>query len=293
MSKHYIFDINNSHKKYNQFKDMQYLLAKKLKINIKPKFMSKQKSKNKKFLLKIKLNYPLVNLAPNNFNKKGINKINNIISTTRKYNNFYIGNYKDKINPPLSSKKNFINDNLYLNNSINEKPKVILPSIKFINKKESLIQAKERSAIFRKKLKQISLADLFGDKNIDNIIPKRTFNLKKNNSQTKSEWNLLNGKLKDKSNDYLNFEDLTFNNYYRKFSDINREINNEYKSSEERHKNGAERLKEFQRQKISDCNKLIRKAEKESEEKKKILNKYLLLMRDNFENSIEFNTKFI
>ena len=138
------------------------------------------------------------------------------------------------------------------------------------------------------------MGDLFKDKNIDNIIPQKKLKLKKETSIIKSEWNLFNEKLKDKNNDYLNFEDLTFNKKNnRKLSDINSELNNEYKLSEERTKKGAERLKDFHRQKISDCNKLIKKLEKEGEEKKKVLNKYLLLMREDLENSIEFDNKFI
>lgn len=307
MSNHYIANINNQNKEENKPKDMQYFLAKKLKINInkvksnnRPKLVSIQKTSNRKFHFKIKLNYPLANLNPNFCNKKSKNKINNIIKTPRNNNNFYIENYKDKISTPLSSKKNIynskklLNDILYINNSINDNAKIILPSIKFINKKESIIQTKERSAVFRKKLKEISLGDLFKDKNIDSIIPQKKLKLKKKTSIIKSEWNLFNEKLKDKNNDYLNLEDLTFNKKNnRKLSDINSELNNEYKLSEERTKKGAERLKDFHRQKISDYNKLIKKLEKESEEKKKVLNKYLLLMREDLENSIEFDNKFI
>jgi len=176
-----------------------------------------------------------------------------------------------------------------LNNSYNyNKPKVIvLPNIKSSKTtKRQLLQTKEKSTVIKRNLKEISLGDL-----LVNDESQTTNNKKNKNCHSNSEWNLFKDNDKEKNNE-IHFEDLKFNHNYRKYTIINNEITNINKSVDEKYKNGAERLREIRKQKLIDCNKLIKQMAKETENKKNILNKYLLLMKQNFENSTEFNTKF-
>lgn len=287
---YYEYQKNNDEKKLNH---KLMILPKKLKIN---KIFTSRKTPKKKFFLNLQLNAQIENTNQNYFNKRS--KKNNVISTSRNYLNLNIENYKNNINPSFSPSKDIIKKNCQkmlnsicnLNNSYNNnKPKVVvLPNIKSSKTtKKQLLQSKEKSTVFRRNLKEISLGDLLV--NDDESQP--PINKKNKNCHSNSEWNLFKDNDKEKNNE-IHFEDLKFNNNYRKYTIINNEITNTNKSVDEKYKSGAERLKEIRKQKLIDCNKLIKQMAKETANKRNILNKYLLLMKQNFENSTEFNTKF-
>ena len=256
-----------------------------------------EKSSNTKMILKLKLNFPKKDLHSQHSNKSNKNIINNIINTPRNYHNLNQENYKSLLYSPILQNKNFINssnklnNNIhYLNNSHDEKQKIILPKINNINNKENL---NDKSAINRKKMKGIFLGDLLKGNINDDIIPKRKHNLKLNNPHSKSVWHLVTEKVENNNiNDCYNIEELLFNKNL-KYNEINIKANNKYENIKERLKTGAERLKEIHRQKLININKLIRKTEKETKEQKNFLIKYILLMRDNFENNNKFDTEFI
>ena len=285
----------------NNDTNKQIFINNKIKFNLKGKkqLIPLKKSSNSKIVLKIKLNYPKKDLNSHNFKKSDINKINNIIHSPRNYHNLNIENYKSTLYSPLTPNKNYINLSYklnngihYLNNSHDDKPKVILPKINIINKKQSLMQQKDRSAISKKNMKKIFLGDILKGNIIDDIISKKKYNLKADDSHSKSAWHLVTQKGTDNNNDYKNLEELLFNKNINSY-DINSKTNDKYENTKERHKTQAEKLKEMHRQKLIRVDKLIRKMEKETNDKKKFLNKYIQLMRDNFEKNEEFNTEFI
>ena len=201
-------------------------------------------------------------------------------------------NYKNKNDPPISPAFNCISfSKKLIEYSNNDKPKIILPYVDLPNiKKFSFTKPKKKFLKSRKNLKKISLTDLYKDKNFDFNITKERKNLNRN-FHAKSEWDLFNEK--EKNNEDMVLEQLIFNKNFIKMSDTNNDCHKNDKSNKEGVKSGAERLEEIHRQKIQDCNKLIKKMAKETEHKKNLMNKCLKLMRENFENSIEFNTKFI
>ena len=303
MSDKKISETNKTDKKENKYNERQFIVGEKYIINNKSAqyLIPSEKSLNKKFVLKLKQNYPLKNLNPHYFNKSN-NKIiiNNDIRALRNYNNLYIGNYKSIINSPIAQKNNlysysskFKDNILLLNNSHDNKPKFILPNINIKNKRDSLILKKEKSVINRNKMKEIFLGDLLKEEINDDIIPKKRRYLKTKNNHAKSEWNLVTEKEREnKNNDNIILEELLFNKNL-KSCDIKIEINNKYKNITEIYKSGAQRLEEIHKQKLINNSKLIKKMEKETNDKKKFINKCFLLMRKNFENSEKFNTKFI
>lgn len=287
---YYGYHKNKDEKKLNH---KLMILPKKLKIK---KIFTSRKTPKKKFFLNIQLNDQIENTNQNYFNKRSKN-YNIISNTSRNYLNLNIENYKNNISPPFSFNNNIIKKNCQkmlnsicnLNNSYNNnKPKVIvLPNIKSSKTtKRQLLQTKEKSTVIKRNLKEISLGNL-----LVNDDSQTTNNKKNKNCHSNSEWNLFKDNDKEKNNE-IHFEDLKFNHNYRKYTIINNEITNINKSVDEKYKNGAERLREIRKQKLIDCNKLIKQMAKETENKKNILNKYLLLMKQNFENSTEFNTKF-
>ena len=294
--------MSEKYKNTNENNDTkkQFFINNKIRFNVKGKkrLIPLKKSSNSKMVLKIKLNYPKKDLNSHYFNKSDVNKINNIIHSPRNYHNLNIENYKSALYSPLTPNKNYINlsykinnDIHYLNNSNDEKPKVILPKLNIINKKQSLIQQKDKSAISKKNMKKIFLGDILKGNINDDIIPKKKYNLKAANSHSKSVWHLVTQKGID-NNDNNNLEELLFNKNIKSY-DINSKAYDKYENTKERHKTGAEKLKEFHRQKLIKVDKLIKKTEKETNDKKKFLNKYIQLMRDNFEKNEEFNTEFI
>jgi hypothetical protein len=213
-------------------------------------------------------------------------KINNIFND---YQNFRLNNYNynKKIDSSVVPNTNLINESNKLNKFTNnnmEKEKIILPKI---NHKKSL--PKEMSYVGRRNLKEIKLHNLFlNDKNFDNynedIIKKRKIH------NVNSEWNMITRKKNNNYKDVIQ-EDMAFSdNNNSKLSDANHEKKNN-SSSAEKYKNGAQRLKELRKQKLIEYNKLIKKFAIESENKKKVLKEYLELMKQNFENNEEFNTK--
>jgi hypothetical protein len=267
-----ILNINKPNKEEKKSNESKLFFLEKFKTDKKnkSKLFQLENILDKKILFKIKLNFPMKNINLNYFNKNNRIKFNNIVNTTKSNDNFYIMNYKNK-----------------------NKPKIILPYVDLPNiNKSSFTQPKKKFLKSRKNLKKISLTDLFKDKHYDINIPKENKNLNRN-FHAKSEWNLFNEKEKEKNNDDIIFEKLIFNKNFIKISDINSDRHKTNQSNKERIKSGAERLEEIHRQKIKDCNKLIKKMAKETEHKKNLMNKCLKLMRENFENSIEFNTKFI
>ena len=277
----YVFNTENN--KVNNYNDIKLFLNRKyISNNNKSKILSIKNSSIDNKLLKVKLNYPKLDLNKNYFNKNNINKLNNNFNanTPRDYHKNNIENYNIKMSPSISSNIKISNkkikDILSLNNSNNEKPKVILPKIKVRNQKK--LQSKEKSAVFGRNIKKIYLGALGGGLEEEN----NDYIKKNKNSRAKSEWNLLY------NDDYINFGNLILNNNYRQLSDINNNNNSHEKS----YKNGAERLKEIHRQKLVNCHKLIKQTEKEVADKKKIINKYIELMRQDFENTSDFNVKF-
>lgn len=278
----------------------QFFINNKIRFNVKGKkrLIPLKKPSNSKMVLKIKLNYPKKDLNSHYFNISDVNKINNIIHSPRNYHNLNIESYKSVLYSPLTPNKNYINlsyklnnDIHYLNNSHDDKPKVILPKLNVINKKQSLIQQKDRSAISKKNMKKVFLGDILKGNINDDIIPKKKYNLKPDNSHSKSVWHLVTQKGTD-NNDYNNLEEILFNKNIKSY-DINSKAYDKYENTKERHKTRAEKLKEIHRQKLIKVDKLIKKTEKETNDKKKFLNKYIQLMRDNFEKNEEFNTEFI
>ena len=292
--------INNHNNKEDKYTNIEFILPKNIRINNiyeNHKLFNSEKSSEQKLIPKIKLNYPKKDLKLNYFNKNNKRKINNIINTPSKYPKYFIGNYKNMITSPLSPQNNnsvnfsnkLINNIYNLNNLLNNKSKIILPKIYIKNKKGILNTKKEKIRSIRKK---ISLVDLLKDKYKDVNFTEKNQNLFNSSSHSKSDWHLITEAKKDNNNDELNLEDL-FNKKYGKYADILNEINNKNIKMEKKVKNGAERLKEFHRQKLINCRLKIKNMAKETEHKKDFLNKYILLMRQNFENSAEFNIDFI
>ena len=213
-----------------------------------------------------------------------IAKMNNIL---KDYQNFRLNsyNYNKRIDSSVLPNACQINELNKLNKFANtnmERAKIILPKI---NHKKSL--PKEMSYVFRRNLKEIKLNNLFlKEKNFDNynddIIKKRKIH------NVNSEWNLISRKEKNDFEDVI-LEDMALSNNNSKLSDVKHEKTNS--SSAEKYKNGSQKLKELRKQKLIEYNKLIKKFAIESENKKKVLKEYLELMKKNFENNEEFNTK--
>ena len=299
MSNKKIANSNNNHNnKEDKFTNIEFILPNNLRINRNyenQKLFKSEESHNEIMIPKIKLNYRMKDLNQNYyFNKNSKRKINNIINSPSKYHKYYLENYKNMISSPLSPKNNksvnfsnkLLNNMHNLNNLLNNKSKVILPNINIKNKKSLVIQNKEKNQKSIKK--KISLVYLLKDKYKDDNFTEKSQNLLNNSSHSKSDWHLITENRRENNNDDLNLEDL-FNNNYGKISNIINEINNKNLKTEKRVKNGAERLKEIHRQKLINCNIKIKNMAKETEHKKEFLNRYILLMRQNFENSEEFN----
>ena len=285
--KQFVFNTQNN--EANNYSDIQLFLNKKIiNNNNRYKITPFQKPLFNKKLLKIKLNIPKKDINLNYFNKNNKIKYNNNynINTPRNDHNFNLEQYQDNSNQSISPHNKVLNvpnkklnDIFSLNNSKNVNQKIILPKLQFENHKKNSFKSKEKSAVFRRHLKKISLGKALKkdiNEDDDDIIQKK---FKYKNFHAKSEWNVLND---------INFEDFLFNKKYLKLSDINNDS-----SYERKYKNGAERLKEIHLQNLVNCNKLIKKMQKEVEDKKKIRNKYIELMRNDIENNIDFNFKLI
>ena len=299
--------IKEYYKNLKEHRNKHFILPKKYKILNHAKFSSIGRIPKNKIFLKLKVN------TQDYTDKNHFNKNHKIKSNVTSSNNLQliIQNYKNKSNKPTLSSKNIMNRNseklvssIYnfssSNNNNNNKPKVILPHLHNFNynnyyNKKPIMENEAIAIMFRKKLKEISLGELFSNDNSENEADTHKEKEKKINknirSHSNSEWNLFkdNNKESKKNDDLLNYEDLLFS--HRKYSIINNDFLKVNKSVEEKYKNGAERLKEIHRQKLMDCDKLIKKMKKETENKKQILSKYLKIMKQNFENSVEFNTK--
>ena len=305
--------LNEYYKNTEEKNHKLFILPKKYTFLNHSKFSPIGRKPKNKIFLQIKINpqeYPDKNF----FNKK--HKIKNNITSSNNLQ-FMIQNYKDKNNNPSLHPKNIINrnseklvnnifnfsSNSNSNSNNNNKPKVILPHINNYNynnynnycNKKPLMENEKIAMFFRKKLKEISLGDLFINDNTNNIDTVKEKQIKINKKcHSNSEWNLFKANdKKDKNNDdeLLNLEDLLFNKNYSKYTLINNNcFTKANRSVDEKYKNGAERLKEIREQKLIDCNKLIKKMKKETDNKKKVLKKYLKIMKKNFENSAEFKT---
>ena len=137
--------LNSPNKEKKNLSELKLFFLEKSKTDIKSKskLFSLEKIPNKKILFKVKLNFPIKNLNFNFFNKSKRNKLNNKIDTSKNNENFYIMNYNDKNNQPLSPINNhftfsnkLINDAYHLNNTNNDKPKILLPNIDLPNQKK-------------------------------------------------------------------------------------------------------------------------------------------------------------
>ena len=192
-----------------------------------------------------------------------------------------------KINNSVKFKNKLLNNMHNFHKFLNNKSKVILPKINIKNKKALESQKKEKQNSLNKK---ISVGYLLKNKYKYDSFSKSNQNLLNNSSHSKSDWHLITENRTEDNKDDLNLEDL-FNKNYGKYSDIINEVDNNNVKMEKL-KNGAERLKEIHKQNLIDCSMKIKKTAKETEHKKEYLNKYILLMRQNFENSAEFNFNF-
>ena len=274
---------NGKEKKYN---NNIYLLSNNMEINNKKiKLVSIGEFSIDKNPLKIKCRIKGLSQKYLNQNNK-LAKMNNIF---KDYQNIRLNgyNYNKKIDSSGLPNTFQINESNKINKFSNtnlERAKIILPKI---NHKKSL--PKEMSYVGKRNLKEIKLNNLFlNDKNFDNynddIIKKRKIH------NVNSEWNMITRKKNNNYKDVIQ-EDMAFSdNNNSKLSDVNHEKTNN-SSSAEKYKNGAQRLKELRKQKLIEYNKLIKKFAIESENKKKVLKEYLELMKQNFENNEEFNTK--
>lgn len=300
MSKNLIINSisnSNNEKKYN---NILFLLTETPQIkNCKIKPLNLKETQLNNNPIKIKINYPIKDLNQKYFIKKNNKKsdIDSNINIFLHKNN----KYKNRITSSLTPMKNhcnfhnqFINKIYNLNNSYNEKPKVILPKIDISrNNKYSLVQTKEKSYFNRKILKEVKLTELAKNENDldeDLISQKIKFKNNKQNKyyEAKSEWELLKDESKN-SNENRLLEDLLFSDNSTKLSEVNQEVFYDDKSCGEKYKNGAQRLKEIHKQKLKDCGKLIKKFKKESKFIKKVLKDYLELMKDSFDNKEKFN----
>lgn len=285
MSNQLILKKITNNGKEKQYNNILYLLSNNIEINNnKMKLVPIGEFLIDKNPLKIKCRIKGLKQKFLNQNNK-LSKINNIFND---YQNFRLNNYNynKKIDSSVVPNTNLINESNKLNKFTNnnmEREKIILPKI---NHKKSL--PKEMSYVCRRNLKEIKLKSLFlNDKNFDNnnddIIKRRKMH------NVNSEWNMITKKEKKDYKDII-LKDMAFSDKSNsKFSNVNHEKTNS--SSAEKYKNGAQRLKELRKQKLLECNKLIKKFEFESENKKKVLKDYLELMKQNFENNEEFNTK--
>ena len=290
-------NTNNYNNKEDKFTNIEFIIPKNLRINNNnenQKSFKLEESQNEIMIPKIKLNYRIRDLNHNYyFNKNNKRKINNIIDSPNKY---YIGNYKNMITSPLSPKINnsvkfankLINNMHNFHKFLNNKSKVILPRINMRNKKALENQKNEKEKSLNKK---ISVGYLLKNKYHYDNFSKNNQNLLNSSSHSKSDWHLITENRPENNKDDINLEDL-FNKNYGKYSDIINEVDNKNVKIEKKLKNGAERLKEIHKQKLIDCSMKIKKTAKETEHKKEYLNKYILLMRQNFENSAEFNVNF-
>ena len=242
--------------------------------NLFPMKISK-KNNVKKILLKIKLKSPIKGIRINKFNKKKLQEINQTkfcfdYDLENNKHNIGILNYKfvQPKNYYIHSDK-LINNISNLNNTFNDKFKV-LPNInapKLRNK--SLVQTHEKLGLNPKK---IYLGDLSKQIETNEI---KHLNNKIYDDKVISDDNKIN-----KKRDKIRLKKLllTRNSTNYKFeSRINTEKN---------HRN-AKLLKKFYEQKMMNYDKLIKKMEEESEIKKNVMNEYINLMKENFENNFE------
>lgn len=281
MSKQLILNKLLRNKDEKKFNEVLFLLPKKTKFKKgKIKLSQLERFLSNKYPLKIKINYYQNKNLYKNYSYKNFNKNNQINK------DFIISNYKSKFDYPLSPKNNDFVSNKLLNNinqfnkTQNDNYKVLLPNINISrNLKKNFFQLKEKSFVFRRNLKEVKLRDLVlkeDNLNNDNYIIKKMKGNRYINSN--SEWNIFKEKKKKD-----NKKDLLHKN-----KSINLKYNND-NSSEEKYKNGAERLKEFHKKKLNNYNILIEKMSKLTEDRKNVITKYLQLMKDNVEKNQEFN----
>lgn len=242
-------------------------------------FAKKISPKDNKIILKIKLKSPIHTV---DLNKIRINK-------TKDFNNrskFCLGgclyNYKNNIrivNYKLSQSNNYlihsnklINNISQLNKSYNDKYK-ILPNVnnsKLRNK--SLVQT---MAKFDLTLKKIYLKDLSKDIDTDELNNIKMVDYNKIKSvDTKNNKRAESLKLKK----LLLMRNTT--NY--KLEDNNR-------MHTEKNNRNSILLKKYFKQKMMNYDKLIKKMEEETELKKNVMNEYINLMKENFENGLKFD----
>ena len=300
MATHWISFKNNINEENKENSERFFLFPKKLRFNnnIKLKPIPISNMPSKRINLSIKLNDPLRNMISKRKNKC---KSTNISLLQLNCKDLFIKNYTNKevpakipINPTKIVPNKILNVAYHLNNSFNENPKKILPKIRRKDLIEPIVQRRGISVTGRKKMKKISLIDLFNDKtelDYDHYLTNNNtvdkIQLKNNKKyHAESEWNLF--KDNEKEYHYSNQE----TSFIKKFPNTKGEIINVNKETEEKCKNGAERLKDIHAMKIRECNKYIKQMRKETEEKRKVLSKYLKLMRSNVESSLEFDSKF-
>ena len=231
---------------------------------------------NNRILLKIKLKSPIRKVYFNKLRKNKTKEINNLSKMNIAYE---LDNYKNNIgiiNYNLMQQNNYlihsnklINNISNLNNSCNDKSK-ILPDIRnYKPKYKSLNQTNEK---FDLNLKKIYLGDLSkNDEENEEIRNENEINLDKNKCE---------GEKINKNEDSVKSKKLLL---LRNTTNYKLENNSKANTSKNNINRNAKLLKKFYIQKMMNYDRLIKEMEEESEIKKNKMNEYINLMKENFE----------
>ena len=243
-------------------------------------FAKKISHKNNKIILKIKLKSPIHRV---NLNKIRINNTKDFNKHSKFYLDNDLDNYKNNIrivNYKLSQTNNYlihsnklINNISQLNKSYNDKYK-ILPNVnnsKLRNK--SLVQTMAKFDLNPKKIYLKNLSKDIEDTEELNNIKIVDYN------KIKSVDTKIN-----KRADRLKLKKLLLMR-----NTTNYKIENNNRIHTEKNNRNSILLKKYFEQKMMNYDKLIKKMEEETELKKNVMNEYINLMKENFENGLKFD----
>ena len=223
----------------------------------------KKISVNNKILLKVKLKSAIKRTAITSLKKNKTKEIN----TSKIRLNFSLENNKNNIgiiNYKLAQPRNYlINQNRLINNilNLNDSHNDKLPNINDSKiRNNSLVNTHKKFDIT---LKKISLVDLskYSDNNnffIKDLTEINNSNMKNINDTKKVNLDTLEDNIVEK---------------------VQTEKNNKNRN--------AKLLQKFYKQKLMNYDRLIKEMERETELKKNVMNEYINLMKENFENSFE------
>ena len=261
----------------NKIKDKKYEKIVSLSCQTKNLYPKKNPN-NDKILVKIKLKSPIRRVYLNKLRKSKTKEVNNLSKMCLGYD---LENYKNNIgiinynlmhsNNYLIHSNKLINNISNLNKSYNDKSNILPDINNYKPKHQSLNQTNDKLDL---SLKKICLGDL--SKNYEENEEKEEIKIdnKINCDKNKLDENKIN-----KNDKSVNLKKL-----YLSRNSTDYKLDNNIKINTPKTNRNAKLLKKYYMQKIMNYDRLIKKMEEESEIKKNIMNEYINLMKENFEN---------